>query len=361
MLQRTISALMLIFLSLSAFSQEIRLLNPSFEGMPYPGKTPALWRDCGFAGETPPDIQPEPTFGVTKSAYQGSTYLGMVTRDNGTWEKIGQKLPVPLEINQCYVIRMMLAQSEIYASISRVTNQPDNYIHPVRLMIWGGLDVCSPAELLAASPPIDHKDWTEYAFILKPKKQKYDYIFLEARYLNTNDPPYNGNILVDAVSAIIPVDNCAIPKEWDSIKIDEQLDTTAYNNWPQANTQFLAMPFEEKINELCTQLALIRFDAAGNPIDPKNPDEASNGDVIPEPLKKVIAFQQLPGSYLLVILVKDNNKKLMRQKVRNLERIIKQETGNASSHILVRKYYPDDIAPQWHCRLRNDIWAYLFH
>jgi hypothetical protein len=68
-----------LFASQSIDAQQvIKLENPSFEGFPQPAFVPEGWFDCGFKSETPPDLQPNPSFQVSKSAKQGKTYLGMV-------------------------------------------------------------------------------------------------------------------------------------------------------------------------------------------------------------------------------------------------------------------------------------------
>lgn len=58
-------SLLTVFCS-ALFGQEITLKNPSFEDIPKHSRTPHGWFDCGFTGETPPDILPTPglTFSV---------------------------------------------------------------------------------------------------------------------------------------------------------------------------------------------------------------------------------------------------------------------------------------------------------
>ena len=66
----------------------IKLLNPSFEDIPRNSRAPMGWTNCGFPAETPPDVHPDPMnqFQVGMTPQNGSTYLGMVVRDNDTWE-----------------------------------------------------------------------------------------------------------------------------------------------------------------------------------------------------------------------------------------------------------------------------------
>lgn len=125
-------SLLFMATSILAFSQgeAIYLTNPSFEDMPRHSIAPSGWYDCGFPGESPPDVQPNGEFGVTKPANHGATYLGMVVRDNDTWESVSQKLSRPLKRGQCYEFSLDLARSELYISLSRANNRPITSLLP---------------------------------------------------------------------------------------------------------------------------------------------------------------------------------------------------------------------------------------
>ena len=69
----------------------IKFQNPSFENVSRAEYTLGDWISCGMPGETPPDIQPG-MFGYTVAPAEGRSYLGMVTRDNHTWESVSRKL-----------------------------------------------------------------------------------------------------------------------------------------------------------------------------------------------------------------------------------------------------------------------------
>lgn len=189
----------------------IHLRNPSFEGLPSQGKPPVSWDNCGHVGETPPDIQPSdgsnPFFRVNKPAFDGKTYLGMVTRDNDTYEAVSQRLSSPLQADKCYEFSIHLARSNTYESLSRVEERNVFYNIPIKLRIWGSKTQCgrqSEDDLLAESGLVINTRWLVSSFHMEPKKE-YDYIILEAFY-NTPTPfPYNGNILVDNASPIIMV------------------------------------------------------------------------------------------------------------------------------------------------------------
>jgi outer membrane protein OmpA-like peptidoglycan-associated protein len=185
------------------FSQTIELRNASFEDAPRHSTTPYGWYDCGQVEETPPDIQPG-AFEVLQKAADGNTYLGLVTRDNDTWEGVGQRLSQPMKAGECYTFSISLARAENYISISKTTRVEENFNKPIRLRIWGGTSYCSKKEKLAETITIKHTSWKEYSFKLNPKGN-YNYIFLEAFFEPTLFP-YNGNILIDECSNLEPCD-----------------------------------------------------------------------------------------------------------------------------------------------------------
>lgn len=180
--------------------QEIRLDNPSLEGEPRCCTAPPGWTSCGGKNESPPDIQPG-AFQVEKPAAEGQTYVGMVVRDNNTVEAIGQRLSSPLEVGQSYALRLSLARSATYLSLSRTTFEAANYSRPVVLRVWGSRsNLCERNELLYQTPPIVTPNWQGYELLLAPPKETYGYLLLEAYYHEPKKGPYNGNILIDHVS-----------------------------------------------------------------------------------------------------------------------------------------------------------------
>lgn len=186
----------------------IELRNPSFEDKPGVGAVPAGWKDCGFPGESPPDVQPCNAFAVTALPAGGATYLGLVTRDNDTWEKVGARLSSRMEAGVVYEFRIQLCRSAEYQSASRLTNQPMNYIRPVVLRIYGGNDHCQKEQLLGVSPPVDHTNWAAYRFTLSPKAG-YSHLLLEAYYVDARGEAYCGNLLVDDASELKPLGQSA--------------------------------------------------------------------------------------------------------------------------------------------------------
>ncbi len=190
----------------SVFGQEgaIRLINPSFEDYPRAERVPHGWRDCGFPGESAPDTHPSGAFDVIKYPSDGNTYLGMVVRDNDTWERVSQQLSTPIQAETCYSFSINLSRSELYVSASRETGTRANYVQPIKLVIWGGDGYCEKRERLGESPLVANTSWKPYAFKFEPKLT-HTHITLEAFYKTPVLFPYNGNILIDKASDIVPM------------------------------------------------------------------------------------------------------------------------------------------------------------
>ena len=183
----------------------IHFVNSSFEDLPKSGEAPVGWYDCGKVTESPPDIQPG-FFSVSKPASHGDTYLGLVARDNDTWEAVAQRLSRPLKANNCYEMTIDLCRSEIYISLSRTTGQQTNYTRPLKLIIWGGYGFCDKREVLWESADITHHRWLPANVRLAPKKGDYTHLMFEAYYVQPNLFAYNGNILLDNLSPIKELD-----------------------------------------------------------------------------------------------------------------------------------------------------------
>lgn len=176
------------------------LRNPSMEALPGPSKTPTFWHFCGPPQETPPDIHPSGAFGIQKEAAHGQTYLGLVVRDNGTTEKISQRLDQPLIPNQTYRFQCYAARPEIYRSISRTTMRPDSFTRAIRLRLWG-VKHCEKLVLLATSPLITNTQWQIYNFEFSTNIALPG-IMLEAWYEQDETDAYNGGIFIDLVSPV---------------------------------------------------------------------------------------------------------------------------------------------------------------
>ena len=160
--------------------------NASLEGRQNEGTAPPFWDNCGK--NSTPDVLPGP-WGVMTPAHEGQSYVGLVTREDGTWEAMSQKLPQDLRKDYCYRFTVHLAQAE-YAGYNK---------KPAVLRIWGGSGPCKREQLLATSPPIKHEDWQAYELSFTAK-ENWSHVIIEAYYDGGSLFYYRGNILLDALS-----------------------------------------------------------------------------------------------------------------------------------------------------------------
>ena len=177
----------LAFSSLFAQGKNIYLTNTSFEGEPDDATIPVGWFAC--APGTTPDILPGP-WGVYQEATEGNTYVGLITRGDGTYESIGQRLPSPLKSNECYSFTVDLAHSNTYAG----------YKEPLRLRIWAGKNKCDKGQLIAETDVIENRDWETHSFEFTAEKA-YRYIIIEA-FHKEGRFSHQGNILIDNLSGL---------------------------------------------------------------------------------------------------------------------------------------------------------------
>ena len=193
--------------------QVFRLKNPSFEEGPLGiGVIPKGWSNAGAIGESPPDLQPG-HFDVFLPAAEGEHYLGLVTRNNNTWEGVSQRLDGFLIKDSIYTFSIFLARSSTYRSLTRMSSTKNNrdveiqmpkmvnYEAPTILNIWGYNTETGQEELLVQSVPIEHTCWRQYTFVLKPQKGAYNQLDLMAYYVPGGNNML-GNLLLDACSDI---------------------------------------------------------------------------------------------------------------------------------------------------------------
>ena len=194
---------------LAQYDDIIELRNASFEGIPHKGVPSDNnigikgWYDCGelhFRNESPADLHPIRAWEVELGASEGNTYLGLVVRDNDSWESVSQRLPAPLESGKCYSFSIDMSRSPYYVSHSRVTRRVENYTEPAVLRIWGGSGVCGHQELIAESDVVNNNEWKTFDFEIRPSRD-LNYVTLEAYYEVPTLFPYNGHILLDNASA----------------------------------------------------------------------------------------------------------------------------------------------------------------
>lgn len=133
-------------------------------------------------------------WGINFPPQDGKTCLGLVTREDGTVEDVGQLLLNTLQKDSCYTFSIQLAHALKYVG----------YNQAVRLRVWGSSAKGQKQELLASSPMVSHTDWKLYKFQFVPR-QNTRFITLEAFFAPGVLFRYKGNILLDNCS---PIERC---------------------------------------------------------------------------------------------------------------------------------------------------------
>jgi hypothetical protein len=226
---------------LLAQSSLIQLGNPSFEDVPGPARPPLGWFFCGPPEETPPDVHPVTVMSVTQLAFHGKTYAGLVSRDNDTAEALGQSLDHTLEAGSCYMLRLYTSRSPIFKSHSRSTGDLVDFTQPIKLQIWAGNLHCQNEELLAETPLITDTTWQMHEMHFSPKANYKQLYFTAAR--EKESAPYNGHLLLDHLSPVIPLD-CSTGVSLTLIEEKEE-SVPAINNYDDLQTSI-----QEQIKQL---------------------------------------------------------------------------------------------------------------
>lgn len=177
-----------MLISFTGFAQSITLNNPSFEDEPSDATTPMGWFEC--TESTTPDIFPG-YWGVYEEASDGDTYLGLIIREDRSYEAIGQRTSAAMLIDKCYKFTIDLAHSDTYAG----------YDAPAKLRVYIGNTKCSKSQMVFQSDLIEHTDWKSYLIEFTPTEES-NYIFFEAVDKKGIILGSKGNILLDAISRI---------------------------------------------------------------------------------------------------------------------------------------------------------------
>ncbi|NUO03369.1 MAG: hypothetical protein HUU01_22385, partial [Saprospiraceae bacterium] len=340
------------------------LTNRSFEDPPGSSVTPSGWYDCGFEGETPPDILPSPTLNIGKTAYHRSTYLGLTVRDNNTWESISQELRQPMQKGACYQLEVYLARAHSYWGISRITGKEANYKEPALLRIFGGFDGCDGRQLLAETPTVSHTDWRRYVLQLEPALKPYDHLILEAHYGDGPMPgPNNGNVLVDSLSNLIPVDcnaNPGLNKNPEPEFAKRQMLS------PKEADRDLPLPVSEaakgepisetQLLELITTTApRIAFDPAGNLEHSHYTDPLTNkGKWANLLLKNILDGLAQHPLAILVIVIPEKDPNLAALKKQNLKEAL-VDLGALQEQVILRDWLEKDVEKVWYGNAESGV------
>ena len=180
--------LFFVLSTIQVFSQSITLNNPSFEDEPADATTPMGWFEC--TESTTPDIFPG-YWGVYEEAADGDTYVGLIIREDRSYEAIGQRTSDGMQSDKCYRFSIDLAHSNNYAG----------YDAPAKLRVYIGKTKCGKDQMVFESEFIKHTDWKTYIIEFTPKDESH-YIFFEAVDKKGVLLGSKGNILLDAISSI---------------------------------------------------------------------------------------------------------------------------------------------------------------
>ena len=272
----------------------IKLDNPSFEGPPNAGSIGRMyipqWYDCGkfmFPKESAPDLQPG-FFLVDLQAQDGDTYLGMVTRDNDSYESITQPLFKPLKAGTCYNFSLHLAVSSKYRSPARRSGilieeaeangaEVDSISHtdPILLRIWGSTNQCDRTQLLGETDKIVNKSWKKFDFRFEPK-QNYRYIILEASYKKPALFTPNGHLLIDNLSEIVGMPCNLEPPLVDIIKPSKSASTKETKYLVQANLQHVYSKEDIRLSLNDKVFTDFKFDVASGDLSANIPLRSGN-------------------------------------------------------------------------------------
>lgn len=184
------SLLLLFPFALSAQTPVARLTNPSFEGKPKDAMVPNGWF-VHHKGSTP-DILPGP-WGVQSEAADGDTYIGLITREDGSYEDVAQRLSNSLRSGECYTFSLKVAFSNTYAG----------YNKPLRLKIYLGRSKGDKSQLIGETGEVGHLDWKKVELKFNATGA-YQYLLIEAHPAPGSRKYYRGNILVDDCSDVVP-------------------------------------------------------------------------------------------------------------------------------------------------------------
>lgn len=142
-------------------AQDIRLQNPSIEGLPGTGILPAPWIPCGNS----PDTHPTKSgfCGIVLPPSDGKTYAGGLSGPEME-EGIMQKLETPIKKDKIYTLSFDLAAAAYYCV----------NLYGGSVAIYGSNRTTEKGELLWKSGVFYHQNWKRYtASILSSKDYSY--------------------------------------------------------------------------------------------------------------------------------------------------------------------------------------------
>lgn len=116
-------------------------------------------------------------------------------------EYLYQPLQKPLEKNSCFQLNVYLCTNSDYEVADDVN---PNYGFPLKFQVWGSDHAGGRDVLLVDSDPISYTEWLNYSFDFLVTDDDISYLLFEPQWdtLNIYGEPYNGMILVDAMTLV---------------------------------------------------------------------------------------------------------------------------------------------------------------
>lgn len=139
-------------------------------------------------------------FGVNKSAKHGGRFISMVTRIEGSYESISQKLDKDLIKNQTYLIGFYCALAERYYSPYPPNEHSKSFVNAVKINVFLANSNFERDQLIYSSGSNDNFEWKEHVIEFIPDNN-FQYIIFEVDFEEGSEP-YRGHILLDNVSDI---------------------------------------------------------------------------------------------------------------------------------------------------------------
>lgn len=170
--------------------QVIPVRNGSFEAPHGSEFRMPGWTKWG-QGATP-DIQPG-QWSVRQPPARGTSFVGLITREDGSAEGVQQKLGSGLKAGRCYYFTVALARDTSYSG----------FHFPLSLRVRGKKGAKGKVFDLAMTPMVRATTWSYFTIEFTPVSDT-DYLILEASWAPGVSRRYRGNILVDDMSEIKP-------------------------------------------------------------------------------------------------------------------------------------------------------------
>lgn len=340
--------------------------NPSFEANPGYSKLPGGWNGCGYPNRTAPDVHPVKggVFQVVQQPYEGNTYLGMVVREDATNEEVGQRLTSPLQVGQCYSFSVQLCRSaHLYSVTAASQGHERDFNGPTILRVWGGMSLCGQKHLLASSPPIDHLAWKKYTFQFQAP-DSLAFLSLETYFVDGTEKAYNGNLLLDGLSPLVPLD-CS------SLTPLVSLDTVSipgFDYVKATQTSANAQSLHQIVGP--DYVAFVEMQSVTNPNDLPALIDANCSRVRFMPGSgKLTAFEQIGfleigynmanfPSYRLQVAILDSGKKINKKRLKTIRKAFRLKGLDSSEYDVSFVAGPPPVQSGWQCG-EGDVWFLL--